>query len=96
MTRAKTPCEACGKSSQRIANLKISVAVSKSKDMKIFIGDFLCSRCAAIPLENADSFYDYMSKEHRLAQSDEQMETGTVDDSLNETGGGSGSPVKNS
>ena len=81
----KKLCAACGKTAQRIANLKTSVAVSKSVGKKIVIGEFLCTRCAGSQLADPDSFYQYMSEEHRLAQLDEQGEAGGGDESFMDT-----------
>ena len=47
------------------------------------IGDFLCNKCYAIPLDDPDSFYEYMKEEHRLAmQSEGEGESEMVDESL--------------
>ena len=47
------------------------------------IGDFLCTKCYAIPLDDPDSFYEYMKEEHRLAmQSEGEGESEMVDESL--------------
>ena len=68
--------------------MKTSTAVSMSVGKNVVIGDFLCTRCYALPLDDADSFYDYMSEEHRLAQIDEEGEQELGDDSYMDTDGG--------
>ena len=83
--KKKKPCAGCGKTGQRIVNIKTSVAVSKCMDKKVVIGEYLCTKCASIELKDMDSFYDYMREEHRLAQQDEVGETGAADESLMDT-----------
>ena len=54
--------------------MKTAIAVSKSVGKKVVIGMSLCTRCAAIPLDDEVAFYDYMTAEHRLAKADEEGE----------------------
>ena len=84
--KQKRLCAACGKSAQRMVNMKTAVAVSKSVGKKVVIGMFLCTRCAAIPLDDEDTFYNFMHEEQRLAKLDEEGEAGGGgDESLMET-----------
>ena len=71
-----------------MVNMKTSIAVSMSVGKNVVVGEFLCKRCYALPLDDADSFYDYMSEEHRLAQIDEEGEPELGDDSYMDTDGG--------
>ena len=78
-------CILCGKTAQKMVNIKTSVAFTMSKDRKVVIGEFVCLRCERSLSDNMDSFYEYMSEEHRLAQMDEEGEPEVGDESLMDT-----------
>ena len=78
----KKTCAVCSKTAQKTVNLKTSVALTLATERKVVVGEFVCLRCERSPSVNMDSFYDYMSEEHRLAKVDEE---GGGDESLMDT-----------
>ena len=73
-------CAGCGNKAFKVANFKISVAVTQSKKKKVTLGEPVCVPCSGIQLEDSEGFYYHMQEEHKVALLSEENKAG--DESL--------------
>ena len=86
----KVTCTGCKtRTSDRIANLRTSVTLSITSGDRVLIGDFICTDCAKVRLEDDLALTAFLQNEHAATQSDQSF----MDISAPEAGGAGGGPA---
>ena len=74
----KVKCGGCKKATgTRIATLKTSISLTITMNSPVTLGEWICSKCATIRLENEGELIAFLNKEHSLAM---RAKTQDVDD----------------